>query len=107
MYNAGVIALEEDVFVFPTSFAQQRLWILDQLQPGDPTYNIAVAVRLRGPLDVTALAESLNEVVQRHESLRTTFTAQDGEPVQVVLRSLILSLPVLNLQELPEVDREA
>ncbi len=107
MYNAGVIALEEDVFVFPTSFAQQRLWILDQLQPGDPTYNIAVAVRLRGSLDVTALAESLNEVVQRHESLRTTFTAQEGEPVQVVSRSLSLPLPVLNLQALPETDREA
>lgn len=107
MYNADVIALEEEVFVFPTSFAQQRLWILDQLQPGDPTYNIAVAVRLRGPLDATALAESLNEVVQRHESLRTTFTQQEGEPVQVVSRSLILSLPVQSLRALPEADREA
>lgn len=107
MYNQSVVALEEDLSVFPTSFAQQRLWFLDQLNPGDPTYNIPIAVRLRGALEVAALTESLNEIVRRHEPLRTTFSAPDGEPVQVVATTLNLTLPVLKLRDLPETEREA
>lgn len=106
MYNQSGVALEEDVSVFPTSFAQQRLWFLDQLNPGDPTYNIPIAVRLRGALDVAALTESLNELVRRHEPLRTTFSAPGDEPVQVVASSLNLTLPVLKLRDLPESERE-
>lgn len=97
----------DDVFVFPTSFAQQRLWLLDQLQPGDPTYNIAAAVRLRGRLDVEALRESLQEVGQRHEALRTTFTTIDEELVQVVALNANLSLSVIDLSGLPEPERAA
>jgi amino acid adenylation domain-containing protein len=108
MYEASaVVAIEEDVFIFPASFAQQRLWFLDQLQPGDHTYNLPIAVRLRGQLDVAALARSLNEVVQRHESLRTTFTIAHGEPAQVVCESLHLDVPVLDLRAQPEAEREA
>jgi len=106
MYNDGTTAAE-DVFVFPTSFAQQRLWLLDQLQPGDHTYNISAAVRLRGALDARALVESINEVVARHESLRTTFAVDEGRPVQVVQQSLRVDVPVLRLQGLPEADHEA
>ncbi|HKV36204.1 MAG TPA: condensation domain-containing protein, partial [Pyrinomonadaceae bacterium] len=104
--KSDAVAFAEDVFVFPASFAQQRLWFLDQLEPGDHTYNIPVAVRLRGALDVFALSASFNEVVRRHESLRTTFTAPEGEPVQVVSESLSLELPVLDLRDRPEADRE-
>lgn len=104
--KSDAVAFAEDVFVFPASFAQQRLWFLDQLEPGDHTYNIPVAVRLRGALDVAALSASFNEVVRRHESLRTTFTATEGEPVQVVAESLSLELPVLDLRDQPEADRE-
>src|SRR5205085_12208688 len=68
----------------PLSFAQQRLWILDQLQPHSPAYNIFVAVRLIGPLDLVALARSLDEIVRRHEALRTTFATLDGQQVQVI-----------------------
>ncbi|HEX3187507.1 MAG TPA: amino acid adenylation domain-containing protein [Pyrinomonadaceae bacterium] len=93
-------AVEEDVFVFPVSFAQQRLWFLDQLQPGDPTYNIFTAVRLRGPLDITALKSALNEVVRRHESLRTTFAEVEGQTVQIVTSDLSLELPVIRLDHL-------
>jgi amino acid adenylation domain-containing protein len=106
MYNDSVLETE-DVFVFPASFAQQRLWLLDQLQPGDHTYNISAAVRLRGTFDVEALARSLREVVARHESLRTTFAVADGQPVQVVQQSLSLDVPVLRLASLPEAEREA
>src|SRR5439155_26190159 len=74
----------------PLSFAQQRLWFLDQLEPGLPSYNILSAVRLIGQLDAAALQQAINEIVRRHEALRTTFTAKDGHPVQVIAPSLSL-----------------
>ncbi|ASS75362.1 hypothetical protein CIG75_10410 [Tumebacillus algifaecis] len=66
------------------SFAQQRLWFLDRLQPGTAVYNIPVAIEMQGCVDVTALNESLTEIVRRHESLRTVFAEVDGEPLQVI-----------------------
>ncbi|MBV9109885.1 MAG: AMP-binding protein, partial [Gemmatimonadetes bacterium] len=68
----------------PLSFAQQRLWFIDQLQPGSAAYNVAHALRLRGRLDEGALERSLNEVVRRHETLRTRFPGAEGEPLQVI-----------------------
>ncbi|HEV2843454.1 MAG TPA: condensation domain-containing protein, partial [Thermoanaerobaculia bacterium] len=85
----------------PLSFAQQRLWFLEQLQPGTPTYNIPDAVRLCGDLDVAALRRSLREVLRRHASLRTTFAVRAGQPVQVVADSLELPLPLIDLRALP------
>src|SRR5262252_3615783 len=66
------------------SFAQQRLWFLDQLEPGSPLYNISRAVRLEGTLDASALQQTINALVERHESLRTNFTSVAGEGVQVI-----------------------
>src|SRR5439155_15533509 len=66
------------------SFAQQRLWFLAQLEPNSPLYTIPALIRLDGPLDVPALQRSLNEIVRRHEVLRTTFASVDGEPMQVI-----------------------
>ena len=66
------------------SFAQQRLWFLDQLEPDSPTYNFPIAVRLTGSLNITALEQSLGEIVRRHEVLRTTFDAVAGQPVQII-----------------------
>ncbi|UCF78981.1 MAG: non-ribosomal peptide synthetase, partial [Candidatus Eiseniibacteriota bacterium] len=97
----------EDVFVFPMSFAQERLWFLDQLEPGRPVYNIHIAVRLRGPLNVAALEQSLKEIVQRHEILRTTFSLVEGQPVQLIVPALTLTLPVVDLRNLSETEREA
>src|SRR5262245_51332922 len=81
----------------PLSFAQQRLWFLDQLQPGSGFYNMPVAVRLTGSLDVAALKRSVNEVVRRHEALRTTFRMTETGAVQAIASSLSVPLPVLEL----------
>ena len=97
----------EDVFVFPISYAQQRLWLLDQLEPGNPAYNRPAAVRLTGRLSVAALSESLNEVMSRHESLRTCFDEVDGELAQIVCQHQPLSLPVVDLSELHTRESEA
>src|SRR2546423_5142280 len=69
---------------FPVSFAQQRLWFLDQLAPGEPTYNMPYAFWLDGPLDAGALQRAVDTVVARHAVLRTTIAAFDGMPEQVV-----------------------
>jgi amino acid adenylation domain-containing protein len=86
----------------PLSYAQQRLWFLDQLESGNPIYNIPVALRLRGPLFVDALERTLNEIVRRHESLRTVFSEEQGEAVQVILPEQPVIMPVFNLSNLPE-----
>ncbi len=81
----------------PLSFAQERLWFLDQLQPGTTAYNVPAAVRLRGSLDVAALEQTLREIVRRHEPLRTTFVMESGRPVQVISP---LAPPALPVEEL-------
>ena len=83
----------------PLSFAQQRLWFLDQLEPGTPAYTLAVRRRFRGPLDVTALANALGEIVRRHEALRTTFVSRGGQPVQQVADPQPVALPVVDLAQ--------
>jgi amino acid adenylation domain-containing protein len=96
-----------DVGPPPLSFAQQRLWFLDQLAPGSAAYNVSSAIRLEGRLDVSALARSLSEIVRRHESLRTAFAVVGGQPVQVVAPDARLDLKVISLEELPAAAREA
>ncbi len=91
----------------PVSFAQERLWFLDQFDPGSSAYNMPVAVRVRGRLDVELLERSINEIIRRHGSLRTTFKSVDGKPVQVIAPELSFTLPVIDLSELPEEQRES
>jgi amino acid adenylation domain-containing protein len=74
----------DDVFTFALSFSQRRLWLIDQLDPGNPAYNIPAAVRFEGPLDIDALEQAVNDVVGHHESLRTNVLVLEGEPRQVV-----------------------
>ena len=91
----------------PLSFAQQRLWFLEQLLPGSPRYNVAAAIELTGALDLAALATSLNAVVRRHEVLRTSFALKDGQPVQRIAPRLRVALPLLDLVACPERARAA
>ncbi|MBV9788044.1 MAG: non-ribosomal peptide synthetase, partial [Chloroflexi bacterium] len=90
----------------PLSFAQQRLWFLDQLVPGSAAYNLPTTVRLIGRLDVAALERSLHAIVARHEALRTTFTMLADQPVQMIEPSLGVPLPVVDLRALPPTERE-
>jgi amino acid adenylation domain-containing protein len=83
------------------SFAQQRLWFIDQLDPGNPAYNCPAAVSLSGALDLNALCAAFDHLVARHESLRTTFAAIDGLPHQIISPPAPLPLPVLDLQAHP------
>jgi amino acid adenylation domain-containing protein len=86
----------------PLSFAQQRLWFIDQLEPESAAFNIPAAVRLRGALNIGALQRSFAEVVRRHEVLRTWFVTEAGEPQQVIGAGWDVELPLLDLSELPE-----
>ena len=91
---------------FPLSFAQQRLWFISQLEPGSSLYNLAAVRRLRGPLDVQVLEQTLTEIIRRHETLRTSIVVIEGEPVQVILPSGGFRLPVTDLSRLPLAERE-
>ncbi len=93
--------------VLPLSFAQERLWFLEQLEPGGAAYVMAGALRLSGALDAAALEWGLGEVVRRHESLRTTFRTANGVAAQVVAAAGGWALPVEDLSALPEAEREA
>jgi amino acid adenylation domain-containing protein len=91
----------------PLSFAQQRLWFLDQLEPQNPLYNVPYIMRLQGPMKAGVLEESLNEILQRHESLRTRFEGSDGEPVQVIEAVEKLPFTTLDVSNLPPESRLA
>jgi amino acid adenylation domain-containing protein len=83
------------------------MWVIDQMTPGNPAYNLPNGYRLRGPLDVTALERSFNAIIQRHEALRTTFAVQDGEPVQRIHPALRITIGVTALDRLTAEEREA
>ncbi|MDM9382031.1 amino acid adenylation domain-containing protein [Chlorogloeopsis sp. ULAP01] len=97
------MALDKDI---PMSFAQARLWFLEQLQPGNSLYNIAAAIHIQGRLNVVALKQSFDEILRRHEALRTNFTVVDGQLIQVITQNLSQTLPIVDLQKLPEPERE-
>ena len=91
----------------PLSIDQEQLWIVDQIDPGNAAYNISTAMRLIGRLDIKAVERSINEIVRRHEALRTTFRAIDGRPMQVVAPSLSLPLPVTDVAREEGAEQEA
>ena len=93
-----VIARRENPDELPLSFAQQRLWFLNQLEPESACYNEPAAVRLAGPLDLAALEQGINEIARRHEVLRAVFTSVEGQPAQVVRESVTLTVPLVDIE---------
>ncbi len=91
---------------YPASFGQRRLWFLDQLEPGTAAYNLARAFRVTGPLDIPVLTRAFEAIVRRHESLRTVFDSVDGEARQIVLSDMEVQIPVVDLTDIPQHDRE-
>jgi amino acid adenylation domain-containing protein len=104
-YNGVPVGEADEVFVFPTTVRQQGFWYLDQLRPGNPAYNIAVRFRLQGRLRVQVLERALNEIVRRHEALRTTVALAEGVPVQVITPRLYILLERDDLREGSDQDR--
>ncbi|MEW6736579.1 MAG: amino acid adenylation domain-containing protein, partial [Acidobacteriota bacterium] len=98
--------IQRDKFL-PTSFAQQRLWFLHQMEPDNAFYNISMGIRISGNLDRDVLLESFNRIIDRHESLRTVFVNNNGTPVQIISESGSLTIPLINLTDLPDDEREA
>ena len=90
----------------PLSFGQQQLWLLHQLNPNSSAYNNPTVLRIQGNLQISVLERVLNEVVRRHEALRTVFVTIEGQPAQVIKPALGISLPVIDLRHLPEPERE-
>jgi amino acid adenylation domain-containing protein len=90
----------------PLSFAQRQMWVIDQMTPGNPAYNLPNGYRIRGRLDVSALERAANEIIRRHEILRTTFAVADGEPLQFIHPELRIGIRTLSLKGLSGGDRE-
>ncbi|HSF43444.1 MAG TPA: amino acid adenylation domain-containing protein, partial [Thermoanaerobaculia bacterium] len=104
-HTPPLVPVPRDGFL-PLSFGQQRLWLLHQMDPGSPAYNMPFGFRLNGPLDVPALAASLTEVARRHETLRTTLVVDGNEPRQSIAPPSRQPLPVVDLSALPAGQRE-
>ena len=92
----------DQVYVFPASEAQRSLWFLEQLTPGRSLYNLHLGKSISSRVDVNALEASVNEIVRRHESLRTAFREIGGETVQVIAPTLYVPLQITHLEHLPE-----
>lgn len=102
-----ILRVSRETSAFPLSFAQQRLWLLEQLVPGLPMYTMAGFVRFSGPLDRTAVKQCLTAVVERHETLRTTFTTADEQPVQVISPTPSVPIDEIDLSKQPHTSEEA
>ena len=103
--SVSLLPVQKTTSVHPLSFAQQRLWFINQLAPDTPTYNIPIVINLTGHINVAVLEQSLNEIIRRHDILRTNFVVNEGKPVQAIKPPASLSLSVEDLREFPESER--
>src|ERR1044072_6990513 len=88
--------------IIPLSFAQQRLWFIEKLEPGTAVFNMPTAIRLEGSLDVEALERALSEILRRHETLRARFSEVDGRPVQTIDPAEPLNITHIDIREIPD-----
>ncbi|MBD2494898.1 non-ribosomal peptide synthetase [Nostoc sp. FACHB-280] len=105
--SISLIQQPKNTSVHPLSFAQQGLWFIHQLNPDSPTYNIPLVIHLQGGVNLTALRESLNVIIQRHEVLRTSFIEIDGQVSQVINQTVLANLTIEDLRSLPESQRHS
>ncbi|MEH2354881.1 amino acid adenylation domain-containing protein [Nostoc sp.] len=103
--SISLIQQAKNTSIHPLSFAQQGLWFINQLTPDTPTYNIPIVISLKGCVNEASLQDSLNEIIRRHEVLRTSFTVVDGQPVQVINQAVPLTLAVEDLRSLSDSER--
>ncbi|WP_445634041.1 Amino acid adenylation domain protein [Nostoc sp. DSM 114161] len=106
-FQAETIPKRQISYNIPLSFSQQRLWFIDQLYHGSSFYNIPIAFHIKGQLNITALHQSLNEILKRHEIWRTTFRLVNGQPMQEIALDLTWDLPIINLEYLSDRDWES
>ncbi len=99
-------ATSGEAYVLPASLGQERFWKLDRLNPGNPTWNVPVRFRLQGALDPTILKRAFNEIIRRHETLRTTVAIRGGQAVQVIKPSLNIEVPVIDLRHMEKAVRD-
>jgi amino acid adenylation domain-containing protein len=104
--NAGTIQHRKNDGPVALSFAQESLWLVEQLAPGNVAYNLPCVLRLEGPLHVAALEQAIHEIVTRHESLRTSFHVQENHPVQVIAPAPNVPLTVVDFTSIPQAERE-
>lgn len=102
----SVASANGDVFVLPASFGQERFWALDRQRPGNPTWMVPVRFRLQGALNPEFVLRAFNEIVRRHETLRTTFVLVDGQLSQTIKPDLKIKVPVIDLRHLPKTERD-
>ncbi len=103
--TAADTAIAEEENLFFSSFAQERLWFIDQLNPDDISYTITISLRLLGNLNIAALTNSVNTIIQRHEALRVCFVNVGGQPRIRLAKSLEITIPVIDLSHLAEPER--
>ncbi len=106
MYTVAIQPRETDTEQLPLSWAQERLWFLNQLEGASATYNMPAAFRINGNLDINALQQALSEIVRRHEVLRTSFQTVNGTPIQVIDPEATLNINLVDLQQLEATERE-
>ena len=90
----------------PLSFAQERLWFLDQLEGGSATYNISGSLKITGNLSHNALKKAIQEIITRHEALRTNFDIINDKPIQIIKTEAQIEIPIIDLQKLKEVEQK-
>ena len=100
--KSGKSMATEKKMIYPLSITQRQFWLIHQLVPDSPAYNIPYGFRIQGNLDIAALEISLNKIVQRHEIFRTTFDTVNGEPMQVVAKEATADFTNEDLRNLPK-----